>query len=817
MKNTFDVFSTKWAHDVYLDKYSLDKQETWELTAKRVVTSVCSQYLTAKQQEQLIQLIIDRKFIPGGRYLANAGRPFHQVNNCFMFRAEDSREGWTDIMRKSTASLMTGGGIGIDYSALRENGAPVKRTGGIATGPMALMDMVNEAGRGIMQGGNRRSAIWAGLNWKHPDIETFLKIKDYDSKLKELKDKDLQFRLPMEGTNISVIYDTDFFRAIKNKKHSLHAKAKTIWALNCEQAFKTAEPGFSFNFLKDNESLRNAPIVGKTKVLTKEGYRSVIDIVNTPQTIWTGKQWASGVIFKKTKSDTNIIRVEITGQKSIDCDPDHEFKVEKWKGKGKRRKLISIESVKAKDLIENDILLTSFPEILETQFDSDGYTKNLDILKNRKKDIFPEDLYMMNNNFSSSFIAGLFDVAGSYDKAHQLIRLGNINKDFIVGTRRLLEQLGINCGVNAGSKGSFSGSSDISYSLVIYSDSVQKFKKLIPTKRLNIECQNYKPYRKTNIKVKSIINLLNKEDVYCCDVKVPEHSFMAEGVIISNCTEVTSEDDADKCNLGTVWINRFTDRKEFGEACQLVTLFLLCGGIYSDVPLDEIQKVGLENNRIGVGLGGIHEWLMLRNCKYTVTPELHKWLNEYVRETDSAAYIGARDLGIAIPKGKRAIAPTGTIGIIAETTTGIEPLFCKAYKRRYLINNKWKYQYVIDGAVKRLIEQGIKLENIYDSFDIGFKERVKFQADIQTYVDMSISSTCNLPSWGTELNNKETLENYSKILLRYAPRLRGFTCYPDGARGGQPLTRVSLKEAMENEGRVFEEHEHECVGGVCGV
>jgi len=218
-----------------------------------------------------------------------------------------------------------------------------------------------------------------------------------------------------------------------------------------------------------------------------------------------------------------------------------------------------------------------------------------------------------------------------------------------------------------------------------------------------------------------------------------------------------------------------------------------------------------------LGLGGIHEWLMARGLGYEVSPELHKWLSIYEQESDSAAFIGAKQLGVSVPKGVRAIAPTGTIGIIAESTTGIEPLFCKAYKRRYFKDNKWMYQYVVDGSVKRLLEQGVKLENIKDSYDLTFKQRVKFQADVQNYVDMSISSTCNMPSWGSETNNEDNYEKNANVLLKYAKRLRGFTVYPDGCRGGQPLTRVTLEEALQDEGKVFEEMENSCVNGVCGI
>jgi ribonucleoside-diphosphate reductase alpha chain len=537
----FDVFSNKFSQDMFLQKYSLDGQESWADTARRVTDYVCGQLLSPEDKEAIYKIILERKFIPGGRYLYSAGRAFHQVNNCFLFRAEDSREGWAELMYKITSALMTGGGIGVDYSALREEGALVKRTGGFSTGPIALMHMVNEAGRNIMQGGQRRSAIYASLNWKHKDVFKFLKLKDHSPELRALKEADFNFPLPMELTNISVNYDTEFFIAIEDEKHPLHDHAEKVFQLNCEQAFKTAEPGFSFNFRKDNETLRNA------------------------------------------------------------------------------------------------------------------------------------------------------------------------------------------------------------------------------------------------------------------------------------CCEVVSEDDSDKCNLGTIWINRIKDKRELKRVTKFSTMFLMCGGIYSDVPNDKIKEVGQKNNRIGLGLGGIHEWLMARGMKYEVTPELHSWLKIYEDESDSAAFITAKLLGVAVPKGVRAIAPTGTIGIIAETTTGIEPLFCKAYKRRYFKDGKWMYQYVVDGSVKRLLDQGVKIEDIQDSYDLTFKQRVKFQADVQNYVDMAISSTCNMSQWGSPENDEKSLKTNSQTLLRYAKRLRGFTCYPDSSRGGQPLTRVPLEEALANEGVVFEEHEKECVGGVCGL
>jgi len=175
-----------------------------------------------------------------------------------------------------------------------------------------------------------------------------------------------------------------------------------------------------------------------------------------------------------------------------------------------------------------------------------------------------------------------------------------------------------------------------------------------------------------------------------------------------------------------------------------------------------------------------------------------------------------------VPVKTRAVAPVGTIGIVAETTTGVEPIFCAAYKRRYLKGDVWQYQYVVDPTAKRLLDSGVPLELIEDAYDLAatVERRVAFQAWVQQYVDHSISSTINLPRWGSELNSESGVRAFGNMLIRYLPKLRGITVYPDGARAGQPLNPVPLSVALEKEGHVFEESGSTICdiskGGECG-
>jgi len=560
------MLRSKFSEDIFNHKYRHDGAETWAALAHTLVEDVCTSpaqsggsdlYFSKEDRQQLEEYIRDMKFIPGGRYLYYAGRLNKFFNNCYLLKAEeDTREDWANLSWKSESCLMTGGGIGIDYSVYRGEGTPIKRTGGEASGPIPKMNMINEIGRRVMQGGSRRSAIYASLNWQHADISKFLVAKDWASMpvgstgktLWDIKQEDFNFPAPLDMTNVSVNYDTDWLL-----NYYETGEVGSVFQENIKQAMKTAEPGFSFNFFdKENETLRNA------------------------------------------------------------------------------------------------------------------------------------------------------------------------------------------------------------------------------------------------------------------------------------CTEVTSADDSDVCNLGSLNFGRIETISELKDVVRLATMFLICGTLKAQLPYDKVYLVRAKNRRLGLGFMGVHEWLIKKGYKYEVTPELHQWLSVYKGESDKVSREFADKLSITKPVANRAIAPTGSIGILAGTSTGIEPIFAVAYKRRYLKGNtRWVYQYVVDSAAQELIDlYGTDPEDVESALDLAsdYERRIKFQADVQDYVDMSISSTINLPAWGSKLNNEDTVGAFANTLASYAHRLRGFTCYPDGSRGGQPLTSVPYSEAVEKLGEEFDEHveTHDICdisgqGGSCGV
>ena len=528
-----------FAHKIMSQKYLWTEagETEWEHIAYRVTKNVLGSLGIKKNSSTFkatYEMIKAKKFMPGGRYLYASGRPLHQVQNCALLRAEDSREGWAEHVNKNSLALMTGAGVGNVYSDVRPRGAKIRRTGGEATGPLALMQITNELGRGIMQGASRRSALWAGLHWNHKDVMEFIRLKDWSPEVRAMKEKDYNFPATLDGTNISVILDTSFFKAYKDEKHPMHVHAHSVYWSVVRQMLKTAEPGFT-----------------------------------------------------------------------------------------------------------------------------------------------------------------------------------------------------VDCGENEGE------------------------------------------------------NLRNA------------------------CTEVTSKDDSDICNLGSINMAQIDSLEDMTQVTQLSTLFLLAGTVYSDVPYPKIDQIRTKNRRLGLGLMGLHEFLLKNSKSYGPDPDLQEYMKIYACSTGFAKE-WANQYELSPPVKTRAIAPTGTIGIVAETTTGCEPIFCVAFKRRYLKGNSVHYQYVVDPTAKKLIDSGkIDAEKIEDAYSIGPQRRVEFQAWLQQFVDHSISSTINIPHWGSQANNESTVNTFGEMLMQHLPNLRGITCYPDGARGGQPLSPVQYKTAIKHVGEDFVEGEEQ--------
>ena len=208
-----------------------------------------------------MDIMISGLFLPNTPTIMNAGGELGQLSACFVLEMKDHMK---DIMKTASNTAIifkSGGGVGINYSDLREEGSMVASTSGVASGPVSFMNIIDTVTEVIKQGGRRRGANMGIVEVWHPDIEKFIENKTKPGVL--------------ENFNISVGVWEDFWKAVENdEKYALRSPVgneveKQVSATDlveriAHSAWTSAEPGLIFfdNINKHNvfEKARGMPI-----------------------------------------------------------------------------------------------------------------------------------------------------------------------------------------------------------------------------------------------------------------------------------------------------------------------------------------------------------------------------------------------------------------------------------------------------------------------------------------------------------------------------------------------------------------------------
>jgi len=194
--------------------------------------------------EQFYQAMSKLEFLPNSPTLFNAGTGTNFcLSACYILPVPDSLEGIFEAVKNMTLIEQGGGGVGFDFSKLRPKGDIVRSTHGVASGPISFMRVFDTATEVIKQGGRRRGALMGILREDHPDILEFIKIKSKENILTNF--------------NLSVVVTDEFMKAVNNnKEYGLinprngevvkTLKARKVWNLIIESAWKSGDPGLLF-------------------------------------------------------------------------------------------------------------------------------------------------------------------------------------------------------------------------------------------------------------------------------------------------------------------------------------------------------------------------------------------------------------------------------------------------------------------------------------------------------------------------------------------------------------------------------------------
>jgi ribonucleoside-diphosphate reductase alpha chain len=193
--------------------------------------------------DEYYETMNQRLWLASSPFLMNAGTKVPMLSACFVMGGlKDDLNAIFETLGRSATVWKMGGGTGFNFSVLREEGAPIRSTGGTSSGVMSWMDIYNAGAEGVKQGGRRRSANMGVLRYDHPEIMKFINYKNNHKKLKNF--------------NISVLVDDKFMKMVESgedyelvspsSKITGKANAREVFMKIMENNWKSAEPALIF-------------------------------------------------------------------------------------------------------------------------------------------------------------------------------------------------------------------------------------------------------------------------------------------------------------------------------------------------------------------------------------------------------------------------------------------------------------------------------------------------------------------------------------------------------------------------------------------
>lgn len=786
-----------------------------------------------KTIKSYFDLMVNQKFMPNTPTIANAGNKLGQLSACFVIDMEDNIESIMDTAKNMAIIFKSGGGVGINYGKLREEGAPISTTSGTSSGPISFMNIINTVTDTVKQGGKRRGANMGSMSSSHPDILKFIHAKETPGVL--------------ENFNVSVGIDAKFWECYKeNKPYELISPStgKVKATVNprdfmkeiARSAWASSEPGVllfdnanKYNVmkpLKNELNSTNPCFHPDTLIETVEGQKKIKDITE-PTMVYSCDQNGKLVISKataswKTRESTETLKITMNNGKSLIITPDHyllnhDLKWIKGKDLHVRDRIVSFCRARRGACYSGVKLSTEGNREykMEHRFIYEG-VNNIEL--NKLDDIHHKDGNTYNNNINNLELI-------SHDSHARFTAYTQPNNHQVI---------------------------DESGRFITHENSKQGQKTIVIMPE----------HLRTNlIGIPRIVKIEEGPitDVY--DISVENtHNVIANGIVAHNCGEQYLY-PYESCNLGSINLTKFVKNKifdfeAFGKTIETCVDFLDSVIDVNKYPIPEIDRESWNTRRIGLGTMGAADMLYMLEIPYNSKEsyELQEQIAQFMtyvallrsvelaKSRGSFPYFGQTECkngmidvvgsiegGITFkaPAGDWAklrediqeyglrnvnvtmIAPTGSISMIADCSSGIEPVFALAFEKKVAVGNFYyvnpylesylkKHNIDYDEELLKTIAKSGSCQNVdlpddvkkifVTSMDIHGIDHVVAQAVWQRWMTNAVSKTCNLP-------NNVTPDDVENIyLFAHEIGLKGITIYRDGSRE----TQVLYTENMEN-------------------
>jgi ribonucleoside-diphosphate reductase alpha chain len=780
-----------------------------------------------------------------GNYIEKDGYYFDRVLSITLVSEEETYNFTIENIHEYNAtgiiSKNSGGGVGYNFSALREKDAKLSH-GGTSSGVMSFIKIYDAITDAIKQGGMRRGASMGILNYDHPEIVDFITTK---------------FRTnALTNFNVSTMVTDEFMKMVetndviplKSRKDRRMVvgsiKASDLFAMITTGAWMCGDPGILFYDRINDDNHYPEKIIAcnpccrkGTLIPTKRGIIPIEEIKVGDEVV-TDKRIDGNTQFEKVQKifdvgKRDIYRVTLVNEMTIDVTQDHKFWI---KDKG----WITLTDIQKNDKVgiqqngyfkpervnkahpcdfdeglligfiqgdgwistsigfvagpDNKYLAEKVAELLNDRFGCNVHikqypnkngnpkyqitTSNQQIQKyflTINKEHVPQQIMTGSIEAVKGYLAGLFACDGHIEKGNSMaIALTNKSEVFIHELQILLANLGVRSTIyKVKRKGH---PSDLFYGFKntpCYRLQISGQSKKI----LNLQLLRHNMYYNYNPKIykhesyyeriKSVeyIGIDNVYDYYVPTTK----SLIGNGICTFDCGEQFLH-PYESCCLGSINLSHMVkdnslDTDKLNQTIETGTYFLMATNKLCQFPIDECYIAQAKYLRIGVGIMGFADMLIQMNIKYDSqeTLDVIDKIGKLLQRTHKLAPQSASTLSIA---------PTGSLSILANCSSGIEPIFDANYERHITI-----------GTVKESRE---KTEFLRTAHDISPEWHLKVQARWQKYIDNGISKTINMSHQASVQDVRDVYVSAWKM------GCKGVTVYRDGCRDNQ-VYRKSTK------------------------
>lgn len=822
------------AADAYLSKYALkqngDPNQILEPTPHEMHKRLASEFARIERkfknglsEADLFSLMDGFKYIiPQGGSMMGIGNPLPiSLSNCFVIGNRDDSYGSICMTDEEQVQLSKRrGGVGHDMSYIRPKGAHVNNAAVSSSGMVSFMERYSHSIREVAQNG-RRGALMLSCSIKHPQAEDFI-----DAKMEEGK---------IVGANISVKITDDFMEAVRNNNSFIQQfpidseepfikkeiSASKLWKKLMHNAWKSAEPGILFWDTILNESTArlygkqyeemstNPCFTGDTKIAyvyktlddVKENKHQVVTIKELAEswdefytcgsTVRDDNTWISdyaNLAFNKEfirkarafKTGTkNVIKVTFENGQTIRCTPDHLLALEEG------GKYIKASESLGKNIFHNGTGFTFNTKNNETAFRLKEFAGSVTVISIEPDGV--EDVYDLNVDDVHNFHVL---AEGNNYKTHILVHnCGEIPMSSYSSC--ILIAMNLYSYV----KNPFTSDAHFDFELFKHHAHIAQ---RMADDIIELECE----------KIQQIINKINTD---------PENDDIKRTELNLWFKILTNHQNTRRTGLGITALGDMLAALGMKYGTPEATSF--AGLVQHTLAVEAYSSsVQLAKER---GSFPIWDWE-----KERYSPFLNRIINDMTPETyrDYMRY-GRRNIHCLT------IAPTGTVSLMTQTTSGIECVFMPVYVRRRKVEEGQKFDFqdeVGDRFVEytvchhKLVEwyrithnpdktyewcqehlQSLPVKEVMElveqspyhgatTRDVDWVEKVRMQGAMQQYVDHSISVTVNLPKEATE-------ELVSKVYMTaWESGCKGCTIYRDGSRSGVLVAKEDKKEQKTN-------------------